>query len=188
MGFTLSKADKDLDFQHIFQGMRRLRPVCDSLVSASTANDAPHMRDVDEAVVQMIRDWGRKLRDSIAHHPAGAPPPGAPAVVPGHLIVHPTLRPWGAPAHWDPAMPGSVVPAPPKRDIPNPVVPDPIVPDPDVQDPALPDPDVPDPDVPHPDVEDPVIVPLLEPVVPDLQAIIRALPLNRLALNPIPTA
>ena len=94
------------------------------------------MQEIDEAVVQMVKDCGRKLRDSLALYPPAPHPPGAAAVVPGHLIVPLTLRPQGAPAHWDPAMPGPVVPAPP-----GPIVPDPDEPaaeEPAVHDPAVP--------------------------------------------------
>src|SRR5207302_11283444 len=95
----------------IVEGMRRLRPVCDFLVNASAANDVLRMQEIDEAVVQMVKDCGRKLRDSLALYPPAPHPPGMQAVVVGHLIVPPTLRPQGAPAHWDSAMPGPVVPA-----------------------------------------------------------------------------
>src|SRR5205807_5246908 len=124
----------------IVEGMRRLRPVCDSLVDASAANDVLRMQEIDEAVVQMVKDCGRKLRDSLALHPPAPHPPGVPAVMPGHLIVPPTLRPQGAPAHWDPAMPGPVIPGPP-----GPVVPDPDEPaaeEPAAEEPAAEEPAV----------------------------------------------
>ena len=94
------------------------------------------MQEIDEAVVQMVKDCGRKLRDSLALHPPAPHPLGMMAVVPGHLIVLPMLRPQGAPAHWDPAMPSPVVPA-----LPGPVVlgPDePATEEPAVLDPAVP--------------------------------------------------
>src|SRR5437588_12658650 len=128
------------------EGMRRLRPICDSLVHISTANDIFRMQEIDEAVVLMVNDCGRKLRDSLALHPAAPHLAGMPVVVPGYLIVPPTLRPQGAPAHWDPAMPGPVVPAPP-----GPIVPDPD--EPAAEEPAVHDPD--DPAVEEPTVLDP---------------------------------
>ena len=94
------------------------------------------MQEIDEAVVQMVKDCGRKLRGSLALRPLAPHPPSVPAVMPGDLIVPPTLRPQGAPAHWDPAMPGPNVPAPP-----GPVVPDPD--EPAAEEPAVPDPAVP---------------------------------------------
>src|SRR5437588_11425519 len=67
--------------------MRRLCPICDSLVNSSAANDVLCMQEIDEVVVQMVKDCGRKLRDSLALRPPAPHPPGMPAVVPGHLLI-----------------------------------------------------------------------------------------------------
>src|SRR5437588_4301262 len=147
--FTTLSTLPDHDFQQIVGGMRRLRPICDSLVNASAANDVLRMQEIDEAVVQMVKDCGRKLRDSLALYPPAPHQPGVPAVVQGHLIVPLTLRPQGAPAHWDPATPGPVVPAPPGPVVPGPDEPaaeEPAVLDPD--EPATEEPTVLDPDEP----------------------------------------
>src|SRR5205807_2853461 len=55
----------DHDFQQIVEGMRRLHPVFDSLVNASAANDVLCMQEIHEAVIQIVKDCGRKLRDSL---------------------------------------------------------------------------------------------------------------------------
>ena len=177
--FTTLGTLPDHDFQQIVEGMRRLRPVCDFLVNASTANNVLRMQEIDEAVIQMVKDCGRKLRDSLALRPPALHPPGVPAVVPGHLIVPPTLRPQGAPAHWDPAMPSPVIPA-----LPGPIVPGPD--EPATEEPAVLDPDEPaaeepaivDPD--EPAAEEPAVTDPDVPVVPTPQA-------NRPTPYPIPT-
>jgi len=55
----------DAEFLQIVAGFRQLRPACDELASASAANDIPGMQKVDEAVVQLVKDCGKKLTNTI---------------------------------------------------------------------------------------------------------------------------
>src|SRR5205807_6623485 len=128
--------------------MRRSHPICDSLVNVSAANDILCMQEIDEAVIQMVKDCIKKVRDSRALYPPATHPPDVPAVMLGNLIIPLTLRPQGTPAYWDPAMPGPVIPALPGPALPEPDVPvieEPTIPLPD--EPAAEESTVPDPDV-----------------------------------------
>src|SRR5205807_7092024 len=116
---------------------------CNSLIKASAANDILCIQEIDEAVIQIVKDCGRKLRDSLPLRPPGPHLLGMLAVMPGPLIVLPILRPQSTPAQLDTAMPGPVVP-----DLPGPVIPDPDIHA--IQEPAIPGPD-------EPAVEEPTI-------------------------------
>jgi len=50
----------DAEFLQIVAGFRQLRPACDELATASAANDIPGMQEVDVAVVQLVKDCGKK--------------------------------------------------------------------------------------------------------------------------------
>jgi len=77
------------DFQPIVAGMRRLRPACDELAAASAANNLQRIRDIDEAVVHLVKDCTKKLTNTLrSQNPAkGAPPPGQPGVPFAEIIV-----------------------------------------------------------------------------------------------------
>jgi len=45
--------------------MRTLRPPCDSLVTTAAANTRTVMRQMDEAVVQLVKDCEVKLRKTV---------------------------------------------------------------------------------------------------------------------------
>jgi hypothetical protein len=92
------------EFVAIVEGMRRLRPACDALVRAHAANNIPQARLIDEAVVQLTRDSGKKFTTTLLHHPPPPPPKGAPQVIPAHIMVDARFLPPGAPGHWDPTM------------------------------------------------------------------------------------
>jgi len=55
----------DAEFLQIVAGFQQLRPACDELATASAANDIPRMEEVDEAVVQLVQDCGKKLTNTI---------------------------------------------------------------------------------------------------------------------------
>ena len=55
----------DADFQAIVAGMRRLRPACDELATASAANNLARIEDIDEAVVHLVKDCVTKLFNTI---------------------------------------------------------------------------------------------------------------------------
>jgi len=48
----------DAEFQQIVEGMRRLKPACDELATASAANNIASMQEIDEALLQLVKDCG----------------------------------------------------------------------------------------------------------------------------------
>ena len=87
------------DFQPIFAGMRRLRPVCAQRATASAANNKQGIQDVDEAVVHIVMDCARKLFNTWMTHPQ-APPQGQPGVPFAQVIVPGVLLSTNNPAQW----------------------------------------------------------------------------------------
>jgi len=85
----------DAEFQQIVGGMRRLKPACDELTTASAVNNMPSMQEIDEAVLQLVKDCGKKLAHTIKTTKKVPPGPGVP---PGQVIVNPVLLPLNAPA------------------------------------------------------------------------------------------
>ena len=55
----------DAEFQQIVAGMRRLLPVCDALTTASAANNIRLLQEIDEGVVQLVKDCGKKLTNTL---------------------------------------------------------------------------------------------------------------------------
>jgi len=53
---TYNSQFPDAEFQQIVRGMRRLKPACDELATASAVNNVPSMQDIDEAVLQLVKD------------------------------------------------------------------------------------------------------------------------------------
>jgi len=49
----------DAEFQQIVADMRRLKPACDELATASAANNMASMQEIDEAVLQLFKDRGK---------------------------------------------------------------------------------------------------------------------------------
>ena len=88
----------DAEFQQIVADMRRLLPVCDALATASAANNIRLMQEIDEGVVQLVKDCGKKLTSTLGKRVRGAPQPGNPGVLPAQVIVRGTILPPGAPA------------------------------------------------------------------------------------------
>ena len=86
--------------------MRRLLPVCDALATASAANNIRLMQEINEGVVQLVKDCGKKLTSTLGKRVRGAPRPGNPGVLPAQVIVRRTILPLGAPAQWGPATAG----------------------------------------------------------------------------------
>jgi len=85
----------DAEFQQIVAGMRRLKPACDELATASAANNMASMQEIDEAVLQLVKDCGKKLTKTIETN-NHVPPPG-PGVPPAQVILNPILLPLNAP-------------------------------------------------------------------------------------------
>jgi len=85
----------DAEFQQIVEGMRRLKPACDELATASAANNMASMQEIDEAVLQLVKDCGKKLENTTRTN-NHVPPPG-PGIAPAQVIVRPMLLPLNAP-------------------------------------------------------------------------------------------
>ena len=84
----------DAEFQRIVAGMRRLKPACDELATASAANNMASMQEIDEAVLQLVKDCGKKLTKTIETN-NHLPPPG-PGVPPAQVILNLILLPLNA--------------------------------------------------------------------------------------------
>jgi len=98
----------DAEFQQIVEGMRRLKPACDELATASAANKMASMQEIDEAVLQLVKDCGKKLANTIRTN-NHVPPPG-PGVPPAQVIVRPMLVPLNAPPQCQWSIATAVVP------------------------------------------------------------------------------
>jgi len=85
----------DAEFLHIVAGFRQFRPACDELATASAANDIPGMQKVDEGVVQLVKDCGKKLTKTI--NLKNKPFPQVPGVPPAQVIILTILLPANAP-------------------------------------------------------------------------------------------
>ena len=77
----------DVQFQQIVGCMRTLHPACNRLVTAAAANDLTSMEDIDEAVVQLVKDCGLKLRTIFRNHTKGAPLVGQQGVSCAQIIL-----------------------------------------------------------------------------------------------------
>jgi len=85
----------DAEFLQIVAGFRQLRPACDELATASAANDIPGMEEVDEVVVQLVKNYGKKLTNTInLNNKIFRQVPG---VLPVQVIVPNILLPANAP-------------------------------------------------------------------------------------------
>jgi len=98
----------DAEFQQIVEGMTRLKPACDELATASAGNNMASMQEIDEAVLQLVKDYGKKLANTIRTN-NHVPPPG-PGVPPAQVIVRPMLRPLNAPPQCQWSIATAVVP------------------------------------------------------------------------------
>jgi len=98
----------DGEFQQIAEGMRRLKPACDELATASAANKIASMQEIDEAVLQLVKDCGKKLANTIRTN--NHVPPPCPGVSPAQVIVRPMLLPHNAPPQCQWSAATAVVP------------------------------------------------------------------------------
>ena len=85
----------DAQFHQIVAGMRRLKPACDELPTASAANNMASMQEIDKAVLQLVTDCGKKLTKTIETN--NHLPPAGPGVPPAQVILNPILLPLNAP-------------------------------------------------------------------------------------------
>jgi len=122
-GFALAgrtaKGFPDADFLPIYTGMRTLHPACDLIVSAVAANDMHGLEDIEEEVVELVKESCRKLNDTKNKAKMVVPNPANP---PGQVIVHSSLLPPGAPNQWGAATtignPAQLPPNPPPAHVP----------------------------------------------------------------------
>jgi len=93
--------------------MRTLRPACDLIVSAVAANNMHRLEEIEEAVVELVKDSCRKLNDTNNKGKMIVPNPAIPF---GQVVVHTSLLPPGAPNQWGAATtignPGQLPPNP----------------------------------------------------------------------------
>jgi len=104
MGFRKIRTFPDHHFQQIVAGMRTLRPACDSLVTAAAANNTAVMRQIDEALVQLVKDCGVKLRTTLKNCSTGMAPLGQNGVFYDQIMLSDRLLPPNAPDQWGPTM------------------------------------------------------------------------------------
>jgi len=109
----------DADFLPIGTGMRTLRPACDLIVSAVAANDMHRLEDIEEAVVELVKDCCWKLNDT--NNKGKIVVPNS-AIPPGQVIVHASLLTPGAANQCGAATtignPGQLHPNPPPAHVP----------------------------------------------------------------------
>jgi len=98
----------DAEFQQIVEGIKRLKPACDELATASAANNMASMQEIDEAVLQLVKECGKKLANTIRTN--NQVPPRGPGVPPAQVIVRPMLLPLNAPPQCQWSIATSVVP------------------------------------------------------------------------------
>ena len=114
-----AKSFPDADFLPICTGIRTLRPACDLIVSAVAANDMHRLEDIEEAVVELVKDSCRKLNDPNNKGKMIVP---SPVILPEQDVVHASLLPPGAPNQWGAATTignaGQLPPNPPPAHVP----------------------------------------------------------------------
>jgi len=89
------------------------------MVSAVAANDMHRLEDIEEVVVELVKDSCRKLNDTNNKGKIIVPNP---AIPPGQVVVHASLLPPGAPNQWGAATtignPDQLPPNPPPAQVP----------------------------------------------------------------------
>ena len=114
-----AKGFADANFLPIYTCLRTLRPACDVIVSAGSVNDMQGLEDIEEGVVELVKDSCRKLNDTNNKGKMVVPNP---AIPPGQVVVHASLLPPGAPNQWGAATtignPGQLPPNPPPAHVP----------------------------------------------------------------------
>ena len=88
----------DAEFPQIVAGMKRLLSICDALATASAANNIRLLQEIDDGVVQLVKDFGKKLTNTVGKRVRGAPLPGNPGVPPAQGLVRGAILPPGTPA------------------------------------------------------------------------------------------
>jgi len=87
----------DADFLPIYTGMRALLPACDLIATAGAANNQAYIMDVEEVVVDLIKDCVKKLEDTKRRTNGVLVNPW---LVPAQMTLDSTVLPLGAPVLW----------------------------------------------------------------------------------------
>ena len=107
------------DFLPIYKGMQTMPPACDHIVSGVAAHDMHCLEEIEESVVELVKDSCRKLNDINNKGKMVVPNP---AVPPGQVVLHASLLPPAAPYQWGAARtienPGQLPPNPPLAHVP----------------------------------------------------------------------
>ena len=104
----------EADFYQIIEVMRRVRPACDTLATALAAKNVIGMQEADDAVVQIAKDCGWKLINTLANRAVAqlrgvkVAPLGQPGVLPAQVIIPNLLLPRNRPAQSGPPLRGQV--------------------------------------------------------------------------------
>jgi len=69
---------QEAELQQILGGKRRLKPAYDELAMAFAVNNIPSMQEIDKAVLQLVKDCGKKLAQTIKTSKKVPPSPGIP--------------------------------------------------------------------------------------------------------------
>ena len=88
----------DAEFQQIVAGMKRFLPVCNALATASGVNNIRLLQEIDEGVVQLVKNCGKMLTNTLGEGVRGTPRLGNPGVPPAQVIVRVAIPPLSAPA------------------------------------------------------------------------------------------
>ena len=84
-------------------GMKTLHPACDRLITTAAANDLAGMREIDEAVIQLVEECSVKLRTRITNCSKRALPVAQQGVPYSQIILSNLLLPPNTPDQWGPA-------------------------------------------------------------------------------------
>jgi len=75
MGYISDNWDfPDTAVGKIIAAMRRLKPACEELATASVANTIASMQEIDQPVLQLVKDCGKKLTKTIETNNHLSPP------------------------------------------------------------------------------------------------------------------
>jgi len=84
----------DADFLPIYTGMKALLPACDLIATTVAANNQAHVTDVEEVLVDLIKDCVKKLQDTNKRTNGVL---ANPWLAPAQVTLDPTLLLPGAP-------------------------------------------------------------------------------------------
>jgi len=82
------------EFPQIVAGMRRLKPDCNELSTAFTANNIASMQGIDKPVLELVKNCRKKFTKTIMTN--NDVPPTRPCIAPAQVIVNPILLPLNA--------------------------------------------------------------------------------------------